>query len=88
MAKEENKQNIVAKKGKVLTGIVVSDKMKDTVVVEVQSYTKHPRYGKYIRSEKRYKVHDEGNLCKVGERVTIRETRPISKHKSFIVVRA
>lgn len=68
---------------KKLTGKVVSDKMKDTVVVLVERYEKHPRYGKYIRRSKKFKAHDEGNTAKVGEKVTIVETRPISKDKHF-----
>ncbi len=71
---------------KTLKGVVVSDKMKDTVVVVVERYEKHPLYGKYIRSKKRYKAHDAGNTKKIGDSVVIQPTRPISKQKSFIVV--
>ncbi len=71
---------------KELTGIVVSDKMKDTVVVTVKNYKKHPRYGKYISIDKKYKAHDVGNTKKIGDKVTIRESRPISKDKRFVVV--
>jgi len=74
------------KKGKILTGTVVSDKMKDTVVVLVERYEKHPKYGKFVKSKKRFKAHDVGNQRKVGEKVDIRETKPISKDKHFIVV--
>lgn len=69
-----------------LKGTVVSTKMKDTIVVAVNSFEKHPRYGKYIRRRKRYQAHDAGNTRAVGDIVTIKETRPISKRKSFIVV--
>jgi small subunit ribosomal protein S17 len=72
-------------KGKKFSGVVVSDKMKDTTVVLVERYVKHPRYGKYVRDRKRYKAHDLGNTAKVGDKVTIQETRPISKHKRFVV---
>lgn len=72
-------------KPKVLTGTVVSDKMKDTIVVSVESYSKHPKYGKFIKSTKKFKAHDAGNTKKVGEKVEIVESRPISKDKHFIV---
>jgi small subunit ribosomal protein S17 len=72
-----------AKKVKTLKGEVVSDKMKDTIVVVVKRYVKHPKYGKFMQLKKRYKVHDVGNTKKVGDVVTIRETRPISKDKHF-----
>ena len=64
----------------------MSDKMKDTVVVSVDSYKKHSMYGKYIRRQKRLKAHDQGNKCKIGDTVRIQETRPISKDKNFIVI--
>ncbi len=73
-------------KKRTLTGIVVSDKMKDTGVVSVKTYKKHPRYGKYISLSKEYKAHDKGNIKKIGEKVTIEESRPISKDKHFVVV--
>ena len=72
--------------GKVLTGTVVSAKMQKTVVVAVKRYVKHPKYQKYVSRTKRYLVHDESGTHQVGAVVTIRETRPMSKHKSFIVV--
>ena len=68
---------------KILSGTVVSDKMKDTIVVLVERYEKHPRYGKFIRKRKKFKVHDAGNTAKIGDKVQIIETRPISKEKSF-----
>ena len=68
---------------KTLSGTVVSDKMKDTVVVLVERYEKHPRYGKFITKRKKFKVHDAGNTAKIGDKVQIIETRPISKEKSF-----
>ncbi|MDO8183530.1 MAG: 30S ribosomal protein S17 [bacterium] len=72
---------------KVLTGTVVSTKMAKTVVVAVNSYTKHPKYGKYLRRTKRYQAHEESGALKVGDKVKIKETRPISKHKHFMVVK-
>jgi small subunit ribosomal protein S17 len=71
---------------KKLKGIVVSDKMNKTIVVEVMRYTKHPLYGKYMKHSKRYKVHDEKKEFKVGDRIIIEETRPLSKDKHFKVV--
>jgi len=72
--------------GKTLEGVVVSDKMDKTVVVSVKRYVKLPKYGKYVTREKKFKAHDADNKCKVGDKVTIRETRPISKDKKFVVV--
>lgn len=73
--------------GKVLGGIVTSDKMKDTVVVTVGRYVRVPKYRKYITITKKYKAHDAGNTCKIGDKVSIRECKPISKDKHFIVVK-
>lgn len=72
--------------GKVLSGKIVSTKMKDTVVVQVERYTKHPKYGKFLKRQKKFKVHDAGNKHKEGEVVQIIETRPISKDKRFMVL--
>ncbi len=71
---------------KKLKGKVVSDKMEKTVIVSVDSYKKHPKYKKYISVSKKYKVHDEKNECKVGDKVMIEECRPVSKDKHFAVV--
>jgi small subunit ribosomal protein S17 len=70
---------------KTLSGVVVSDKMKDTVVVLVERYVKDPKYQKFMNLSKRYKVHNPGNTKKVGEKVTIVSCRPISRHKSFMI---
>lgn len=69
-----------------LAGVVVSDKMKDTVVVAVTRYVKHPKYKKYQKRVKKYHAHDAGNKFSVGEKVRIRETNPISKRKHFVVI--
>ena len=69
--------------GKVLKGIVVKAAMKDTCTVAIERYVKHPKYEKYLKSTKKYLVHDAGNTAKVGDKVEIRETRPISKNKHF-----
>lgn len=74
------------KKVKVFAGVVVSDKMTDTVVVRVDGYKRHPKYGKFVKSTKRYKAHDKGNTKKVGDKVDIEECKPISKDKHFKVV--
>ncbi len=70
---------------KVREGVVVSDKMDKTVVVEVEDRIKHPRYAKIIRRTKRYKAHDGENACGVGDRVRLMETRPISATKRWRV---
>lgn len=72
--------------GKTFTGVVVKTAMKDTVTVLVERYVKHPKYKKYQRLGKKFLVHDAGNTAKVGDKVTIREVRPISKHKRFTLV--
>ncbi len=66
-------------------GLVVSDKMDKTVVVAVENRAPHPKYGKIIVRTKRYKAHDEDNRCHEGDRVRIRETRPLSRTKRWIV---
>lgn len=73
-------------KPKVLSGTVVSTKMAKTVVVAVDRFEKHPKYGKFIRRTKRYKAHDESGAFKLGDKVEIKEVKPISKDKHFIVV--
>lgn len=69
-----------------LKGTIVSDRMKNTLVVRVMRKFKHPHYGKVIIRHKKYKVHTDDSKYKNGDMVTIRETRPMSKHKRFIVV--
>ncbi len=73
----------VMKQGKTLQGVVVSDKMTDTIVVEVSRYIKHPKYGKFQKKSKKYKAHDAGNTAAIGDKVTIIEVKPISKDKRF-----
>ena len=68
---------------KTQVGVVVSDKMEKTVVVRVDSLVKHQVYNKYIKRCVKYKVHDEQNTCKVGDRVQIIECRPLSKDKRW-----
>ncbi len=76
------------KTNKTMTGVVTSDKMKDTVVVSVSRFVKHPKYGKFISIDKKFKAHDAGNTKKIGDTVSIEECAPISKDKRFRVVNA
>jgi small subunit ribosomal protein S17 len=71
---------------KVREGLVVSDKMDKTVVVEVEDRVKHPLYGKVLRRTSKLKVHDEQNSCGIGDRVLIMETRPLSATKRWRIV--
>lgn len=71
---------------KSLIGIVVSNAMDKTVVVRVERTTRHPLYGKVVRTHTKYHAHDENNACKSGDRVRIRESRPLSKTKRWVVV--
>jgi small subunit ribosomal protein S17 len=71
---------------KVREGYVVGDKMDKTVVVAVEDRVRHPLYGKIIRRTTKYKAHDEGNTCGVGDRVRLMETRPLSATKRWRVV--
>jgi len=77
---------------KVLTGVVVSNKMEKTIVVKIEVNTKHPLYGKILKRSRRIKAHDERNECNVGDSVRVIECRPLSKEKcwrlSAIVERA
>ncbi len=74
-------------KRKELVGVVVSDKMDKTVVVKVDRKVPHPLYKKHIIKSKKYHAHDPDNQCKVGDIVLIRETRPLSKTKRWVVVK-
>lgn len=71
---------------KVREGVVVSDKMDKTVVVLEEKMVLHPLYKKRVKRSKKYKAHDENNACKVGDKVRIMETRPLSKDKNWRVV--
>lgn len=72
---------------KILKGTVISDKMDKTVVVSVERVFQDPLYKKTIKTRKKYKAHDENNSCKVGDRVEIIESRPLSKTKRWKVLR-
>ena len=73
---------------RILQGKVVSDKNDKTVVVKVERRFNHPLFKKVVRRTKNYKAHDENNSKKVGDLVSIQESKPISKDKSWIVVDA
>ena len=64
---------------------MISDKMAKTVVVKVERYKKHPLYKKYVKKSKNYKAHDEKNEYKIGDKVIIEESRPLSGDKHFVV---
>ena len=72
---------------RVRQGVVIKNKMDKTVVVEVCRRVRDPRYKKYVERRSRYKAHDEGNECKVGDKVEIIESRPLSKEKRWVVTR-
>ena len=71
---------------RILQGVVVSDKQDKTVVVSVERQVMHPVYKKIVKKSKKFAAHDENNQCKVGDRVSIQECRPISKNKSWTVI--
>ncbi len=71
---------------KTRTGIVVSDKMDKTVVIAIKDNVRHPLYGKIIKRTSKIHAHDEGNICGIGDKVTVMETRPLSKTKRWRVV--
>ncbi|HHT9119262.1 MAG TPA: 30S ribosomal protein S17 [Candidatus Hypogeohydataceae bacterium YC41] len=70
-----------------VVGIVSSNKMNKTITVKVEKLVKHPLYGKYVKRVTVYKAHDEENKAKVGDKVEIMETRPLSKTKHWLLVR-
>jgi len=67
-------------------GTVVSNKMQKTIVVEVSRFVKHPKYGKFMKIDKRVKAHVDGAMPEIGTNVTIEETRPMSRDKHFKLV--
>jgi len=75
------------KGGKVLQGVVLKSAMKDTITVSVERFVRHPKYKKYLRRSKKYLVHDPGNSAQIGDKVSIKETRPISRRKRFVLVK-
>jgi small subunit ribosomal protein S17 len=83
----ENTDRNQSKRGrpKSRIGVVTSNKMTKTVVVQVERRMKHGRYGKYLTEKNKYKAHDEDQACKIGDQVRIAETRPMSKDKRWRV---
>ena len=77
----------IRKRRKVREGVVVSDKMEKTVVVAVQRIARHPLYQRVMRRTVKFKAHDENNECKIGDRVRIVETRPLSREKRWRIGR-
>ena len=71
---------------KVMIGTVTSNKMDKTIVVSVETSVKHPIYGKVVKRTYKLKAHDEENKCKIGDKVKVMETRPLSKDKRWRVV--
>ncbi|HWP61239.1 MAG TPA: 30S ribosomal protein S17 [Candidatus Paceibacterota bacterium] len=71
--------------GQIFEGVVVKSAMKDTVTVAVSRYVKHPKYKKYQKKTKKFLVHNPGNSVAIGDKVSIRHTRPISKRKHFVI---
>ena len=71
---------------KVKVGTVISDKMDKTVVVAIEDFVRHSLYGKSVKRTKKIKVHDENNECRVGDKIRIMETRPLSKDKRWRLV--
>lgn len=78
--------NQIATNASVLTGRVVSDKMDKSITVLIERLVRHPLYGKQLRRSTKIKAHDENNVCQQGDLVRIKETRPISKTKSWTLV--
>ncbi len=72
--------------GRTVVGKVISDKMQKTIVVVVERTVKHPKYGKIMTRRTKLHAHDENQVCKIGNTVRIRESRPLSKMKSWVLV--
>jgi len=75
------------KTARTLTGVVVSNKMQDTIVVAVERFVKHPKYHKFMKQTHKFFAHDAGNTTGIGDSVTIAECNPISKKKRFTLVK-
>ena len=82
----ENKIDTQDKLSHTITGKVISDKMHKTIVVQIERKVKDPRYGKYVRRFSKMYAHDEDNACKLGDLVTIQQSRPLSKTKRWTLV--
>ena len=71
---------------RILKGTIVSDKMQKTAVVEILRLKKHPKYKKYYKVSQRFKAHNPENQFKTGDKVTMQETRPMSKEKRWVII--
>ena len=80
-------QSKIVVKRQTFTGVVVSDKMKDTTVISVERHVKHPKYHKYMNKRTKLMAHDPGNTKKIGDTATIEACKPISKNKAFKVIK-
>lgn len=78
--------NLERRLRKTRVGVVISDKMQKTIVVKVERIVKHKLYKKFVSRISKFKVHDEKNECKIGDKVKIMETRPLSKEKHWRLV--
>jgi len=87
MTEQAGKTDSADKKVRTLTGTVVSDKMDQTVAVAVGRVVKHPIYGKFVKKSTKLHIHDENNECGIGDTVQISECRPISRTKSWTLVK-
>lgn len=76
----------IRKKRKFRVGVVISDKMNKTRVIQTQDLTRHPKYSRIIKRYNKFKFHDEQNASKAGDKVRVMETRPISKDKHWVLV--
>jgi len=75
-----------SKKARTVQGEVVSNKMNDTIVVNIARFIKHPKYKKFVKKSTKIMAHDAGNTAGLGDTVTIQETTPLSKSKSWVLV--
>lgn len=75
------------KSARTVTGKVVSDKMDKTITILLERKVKHPIYGKYVKRSTKIHAHDESNECRIGDSVTVQESRPLSKSKTWTLVR-
>ena len=84
---QQTEQQAAKKAARQLTGKVVSNKMQKTITVSVERYVPHPQYGKYQRRSTQFLAHDENNESREGDTVAIEECRPLSRHKSWRLVK-
>ncbi|MFT3929868.1 MAG: 30S ribosomal protein S17 [Spongiibacteraceae bacterium] len=87
MAEAQTPDSPIEVRGRTVTGRVVSDKMDKTITVLIERRVKHPMYGKYLTRSSKLHAHDEKNECKIGDVVTVYETRPLSKTKTWALLR-